>query len=193
MLPSEEAWRTKYFYLVKGAKKHLVLKWFALEPEDISGIVDLQISKLYRIAKKNHAPDFVCTHAVICRLSERMIIKQILKNPSVERKWIKDEETGKRKKKIEFHGCSSLDVAVTGEDGEGTPLVEKLVSPCMNLYELLEAEEEWKWKKEKILEHMTERMFKQLMFEYENHCVTQEHQNFIQKIKEVIKNEKREQ
>ena len=91
-------WRTKWDEMIKHTKHILQKKWFVMDPEDVSSVVDLQISKAYRRAQINGKDTFVLTSKNIISFTERAIAKEIRKWPGVERIFVEDQN---KKRKIQ--------------------------------------------------------------------------------------------
>lgn len=164
--------------MIMGVKRQLARKWFALEDEEIGSLVNLAIHKLWR---KNKNEVFILTKKTLTTVAERAIIKQICREPSVEVHIVEDE-TGKRVKHFTIHQTSYLDAEVE----EGLTLMDLVSDDTISFEDQLENEAEFNEKKDIVLAIISERTYKQLCFEYENKCVSQEHLNLIQKIKKEI-------
>ena len=189
MLESEEQWREQWKDMISNTKALLVRKWFAMEAEDVRSIVDLQITKAYKKAKAKGVDKFVLTPSTIITFTNRALKKEIGRMPGVEKQFERDPETGKTKKKLIYHGCTSLDATTSYEDRDSTPLVDLLESDEPSAFELLEKQEILEEQKKLVLKYMSQRTYDQLVFEYQNHCVTPAHLNFINKLKGIIRNE----
>lgn len=183
-------WRTKWDEMIKHTKHILQKKWFVMDPEDVSSVVDLQISKAYKRAKINGKDTFVLTSKNIISFTERAIAKEIRKWPGVERIFVEDQNKKRKKKKYIYHGCSSLDAPTNLDGEEGPPLVDLLEGNNLDAQALIEQKEELEEKKKLLLKYITPRTYQQLLFEVQNHCVTSSHSNLILKLKEKIKNAK---
>ena len=72
--------------------------------------------------------------------------------------------------------------------GEDIVLADIIPDTSPTPQEMIEDEEDLKEKKDLVLAIISERTYKQLVFEYEHKCVSQENLNLIQKIKKVVKN-----
>lgn len=188
LMQSEMEWREQWDEMIRHTKHILQKKWFVMDPDDVSSIVDLQISKAYRRAKINGKTDFVLTSRNIIAFTERAIGKEIRKWPGVERIFL--EDNGKKKKKYLYHGCSSLDAPTNLDDQEGPPMVDLLEANNPNIQALLEEKEELEEMKNTLLKYITPRTYQQLVFEIQNHCVSPSHSNLILKLKEKIRNAK---
>lgn len=164
--------------MINGVKNRLARKWFALEDEEVGSLVNLSIHKLWR---KNKNEVFVLTKKTLTTVAERAIIKQICKEPHIE-VHIVENEKGKRVKNFIIHPTLYLDAEVE----ESITLLDMVPNEDLNIEEELEKTEEFNEKKALVLGVISERTFKQLCFEYENKCVSQEHLNLIQKIKKEI-------
>lgn len=189
-MESEMEWRTKWDEMIKHTKHILQKKWFVMDPEDVSSVVDLQISKAYRRAQINGKDTFVLTSKNIISFTERAIAKEIRKWPGVERIFVEDQNKKRKKKKYIYHGCSSLDAPTNLDGEEGPPLVDLLEGNNLDVQALIEQKEELEEKKKLLLKYITPRTYQQLLFEVQNHCVTSSHSNLILKLKEKIKNAK---
>lgn len=189
-MESEMEWRTKWDEMIKHTKHILQKKWFVMDPEDVSSVVDLQISKAYRRAQINGKDSFVLTSKNIISFTERAIAKEIRKWPGVERIFVEDPNKKRKKKKYIYHGCSSLDAPTNLDGEEGPPLVDLLEGNNLDAQALIEHKEELEEKKKLLLKYITPRTYQQLLFEVQNHCVTSSHSNLILKLKEKIKNAK---
>lgn len=187
-MQSEEEWRAQWNEMIQHTKYLLQKKWFVMDPEDVSSIVDLQITKAYRRAQINGKTDFVLTSRNIIAFTQRAIAKEVRKWPGVERVFLEDK--GKKKKKYIYHGCSSLDAPANLDDQEGSPLVDMLEANNPDVQALIEQKEELEEKKNILLKYITPRTYQQLVFETQNHCVSPSHSNLILKLKEKIKNAK---
>lgn len=183
-------WRTKWDEMIKHTKHILQKKWFVMDPDDVSSVVDLQISKAYRRAQINGKDTFVLTSKNIISFTERAIAKEIRKWPGVERIFVEDQNKKRKKKKYIYHGCSSLDAPTNLDGEEGPPLVDLLEGNNLDAQALIEHKEELEEKKKLLLKYITPRTYQQLLFEVQNHCVTSSHSNLILKLKEKIKNAK---
>ncbi len=164
--------------MIEGVKRRLSRKWFALESEEIGSLVNLAIQKLWR---KNKNEVFVLTKKTLTIVAERAIIKQICREPSVE-VHISEDENGKRTKLFSIHQTMYLDAEVE----EGLTLLDMVRDETPTIEEQIEKDEELEEKKGMVLAIISERTYKQLCFEYDNKCVSQEHLNLIQKIKKEI-------
>lgn len=164
--------------MIEGVKRRLIRKWFALEAEEIESLVNLSIYKLWR---KNKKEKFILTKGALTQVAERAVIKQICKAPNVEVK-ISYDKKGKRKKTIEVHPLSYLDDVV----GDDITLMDLIPDDSPTPQEVMEEEEEFKERKALVLAIISERTYKQLVFEYEHKCVSQENLNLIQKIKKAV-------
>lgn len=189
-MESEMEWRTKWDEMIKHTKHILQKKWFVMDPEDVSSVVDLQITKAYRRAQINGKDTFVLTSKNIISFTERAIAKEIRKWPGVERIFVEDQNKKRKKKKYIYHGCSSLDAPTNLDGEEGPPLVDLLEGNNLDAQALIEHKEELEEKKKLLLKYITPRTYQQLLFEVQNHCVTSSHSNLILKLKEKIKNAK---
>lgn len=189
-MQSEEEWRAQWDEMIQHTKYLLQKKWFIMDPDDISSIVDLQITKAYRRAQINGKTNFVLTSRNIIAFTQRAIAKEVRKWPGVERIFLEDKDKGKKKKKYIYHGCSSLDAPTNLDDQEGSPLVDMLEANNLDIQALMEEKEELEEKKNILLKYITPRTYQQLVFEIQNHCVSPSHSNLILKLKEKIKNAK---
>lgn len=177
-----EAFIKEYEPMIKGVKRRLIQKWFALEPQEIESLVNLTIFKLWR---KNKKDDFILTKKVLQLTSERAVIKQILRAPNVEVKLVKDEQ-GRVKKKVNVHQTAYLDQEVD----DGLCLMDTIPDDSPTVLDTICENEELEEQKALVLTVISERTWKQLCFEYENKCVSQSNLNLIQKIKRMVnKNE----
>lgn len=166
--------------MIANIKRRLKYKWFAVEEDDISSLVNLVIIKLWR---KNKKPEFILTKQNLTKIAERAIVKEICRKSECGVKILRDPESGKRQKIV------SLLPVVSVEEGIGDELTigDVLVDPSPSIEDILIEREDLAEKKAKVLDIITERTYVQLCFEYENKCVSQEHLNLIQKIKKEIK------
>ena len=165
--------------MINGVKKRLAYKWFALEADDVGSLVNLAILKLWR---KNKNENFVLTKNTLLVVSERAIIKQICQASNVE-VTIKEDETGKRKKNFTLHPLAYLDAVIEDD----LTLGDMIADGSPSIEDILISEMEFQERKAMVLKVISERVYKQLCFEYENKCVSQENLNLIQKIKKEIK------
>ena len=163
--------------MIAGVKRRLALKWFALDKDEIDSLVNMSIFKLWR---KNKHETFVLTKKTLSCIAERAIIKQICKEPNVEVHITK--ENGKREKKVTVHPLSSLDAEIE----DGISLLDILPDVDFSIDEAIIQDETVKEQKSLVLAVISERTYKQLCFEYENKCVSQENLNLIQKIKKEL-------
>lgn len=169
---------TDYKPMIDGVKRRLSQKWFALERDEIASLVDMAIFKLWR---KNKKDTFVCTKKVLQTVSERAIIKQICHQPNVEVKIVIDEN-GKRHKKVELHQTAYLDAEID----EDVTLMDIIPDDRPSIEDEIIEECDLQEKRAMVLAIISERTYKQLCFEYENKCVSQENLNLIQKIKKAV-------
>ena len=65
MLQTEEQWREQWKDMINHTKATLIKKWFVMEPEDVSSIVDLQITKAYKRGLATNKETFVLTQKTI--------------------------------------------------------------------------------------------------------------------------------
>lgn len=166
--------------MISNIKRRLKFKWFAVEDDDIDSLVNLVIVKLYR---KNKNPKFVLTKNNLTKIAERAIAKEICRRSECGVKILKDPETGKRQKLVSILPIVSMEESI----GDELTIEDLLVDPTPSIEDLLIEKEDLAEKKRLILGVITERTYSQLVFEYENKCVSQEHLNLIQKIKKEIK------
>lgn len=177
-----EAFCRDYEPMIKGVKRRLARKWFALEPQEIESLVNLTIFKLWR---KNKKDVFILTKQVLQVTAERAVIKQILRAPNVEVTVTKDE-MGKKHKKVQVHQDSYLDAEVD----DGLLLMDVIPDSSPDILDQICKDEEMEEQKQLVLAVISERTWKQLCFEYENKCVSPSNLNLIQKIKRMVnKNE----
>ena len=169
--------------MISNIKRRLKYKWFAVEEDDIGSLVNLVILKLWR---RNKKPEFVLTKENLTKMAERAIVKEICRKSECGVKILRDPETGKREKVVSLLHISSLEENI----GEDVTIGDILVDPSPSVEDIMMEEEDLAEKRAIVLGIITERTYKQLCFEYENKCVSQEHLNLIQKIKkEIRKNE----
>lgn len=166
--------------MISNIKRRLKYKWFAVEQDDIDSIVNLVIVKLYR---KNKKPEFVLTKNNLTKIAERAIAKEICRRSECGVKILKDPETGKRHKLVSILPVVSMEESL----GDELTIGDLLMDPTSSIEDLLIEQEDLAEKKKLVLGVITERTYSQLVFEYENKCVSQEHLNLIQKIKKEIK------
>lgn len=166
--------------MISNIKRKLHYKWFAVDADDIDSLVNLAIVKLFR-RNKNKA--FILTKSTLSRIAERAIVKEICRRSECEVKILRDPETNKRKKEIVLVPTISTEESI----GEELTIGDLLVDPTPSIEDLLIEQEDFAHKKAILLGIITERTYNQLLFEYENKCVSQEHLNLIQKIKKEIK------
>ena len=166
--------------MISNVKQRLKFKWFAIEEDDINSLVNLAIVKLFR---KNKNPNFVLTKNNLTKISERAIAKEICRRPECQVKISKDPETGKREKLVSIIPIVSMEESI----GDGLTVGEYIADPTPSMEDILIKEEELRNKRNLVLGVITERTYSQLLFEYENKCVSQEHLNLIQKIKKELK------
>jgi hypothetical protein len=167
-------WMETYEPMIKSAKRLLSNKWFALEPDEIGGIINLSIMKLF---KKNKHDVFVLTKSVLLQVGERAIIKRIMKEPGT----ITEVDKETHKKRVTPNTPASLDEL----DTNGLPRLDSIgvyIDPMQDEDERLDLED----KKNQVLTIITQRCYDQLIFEYENKCVTPQNLNLIQKIKREL-------
>ena len=169
--------------MISNIKRKLKYKWFAVEGSDIDSLVNLVIVKLWR---KNKKPEFVLTKSNLTRVAERAIVKEICRRSECGVKILRDPISGKREKIVSVYPVISTEEPI----GDELTFGDTLVDPSPSIEDILIEEEDMANKKAIVLGIITERTYKQLCFEYENKCVSQEHLNLIQKIKkEIRKNE----
>lgn len=185
MLQSEEQWREQWKDMINHTKATLIKKWFVMEPDDVSSIVDLQITKAYKRGLATNKETFVLTPKTIISFTNRAIAKEIRKWPGVQRIFV--EEKGKKKKQYIYHGCVSLDTPF--DDNEDSTMIDFLPSNEPSAQELVEKDESIQEMKKILLKYITPRTFDQLVFEMQNHCITASNANLIAKLKARIKNE----
>lgn len=187
MLQTEEQWREQWKDMINHTKATLIKKWFVMEPEDVSSIVDLQITKAYKRGLATNKETFVLTPKTIISFTNRAIAKEIRKWPGVQRIFV--EEKGKKKKQYIYHGCVSLDTPSSLDESEGSAMIDFLPSDEVSAQELIEKEERIQEMKNILLKYITPRTFDNLVFEMRNHCITPANANLIAKLKVRIKNE----
>ena len=166
--------------MISNIKRQLHYKWFAVEPQDVDSLVNLVIVKLWR---RNKNDKFVLTKSSLIRIAERAIAKEVCRRSECGVKILKDPITGKRQKTVSTLPIVSIEEPI----GEDITLGDTIVDPSPSIEEIIEQQEDLEEKRNLVLGVITERTYKQLCFEYENKCVSQEHLNLIQKIKKEIK------